>query len=123
MGKRISRFNNWRKSTYLSAMPIFGAGTGGELMQSGPLAIISSLIGEKEEQKQPQQTQTIQRKGKCPSGGEIYVFQNERFDLVVRDWECEDEYFDETYLNSLAEIFNGYLEDPLNERDHAWAHM
>ena len=117
MPKPFRTFNNWRRSTYLSVSPIFGA----DLMQTGPLAVISSLLGRKDEE-QSRYPQTVERKGKCPTGGEIYLFQNERFDLVIRDWRCEEDFFDESFLDSLASVFTGYLVDPLNEKDHAWAH-
>lgn len=95
---------------------------GGDIMQLAPTAVLSSLVARKEQEQHAQYPQTVERKGKCPTGGEIYLFQNDRFDLVIRDWQCEDDFFDANFLDSLASVFTGYLVDPLNEKDHAWAH-
>jgi hypothetical protein len=121
----LKRFNLWRKSTYLSVFPIFGAGAAGDLMQMGPIAVLSSLLG-KEDQKQEQENKPFQRnidRPKC-ANQEYYAYQDERFDLVIYDWDCnKTNFFDEEFVSQLGHIIAGYIADPLNEKDHAWAHL
>lgn len=120
MGNPFRYFNNWRKSTYLSVIPVFGAGSGGDLLQVGPLAILSSLF----DKNNKTDDKPFKRKWNRPNGQrEIYVYQDERFDFVIYDWNPEDEYFDEQFLSSLAHQFSGYVIDPLNEKDHAWTNL
>lgn len=94
-------------------------------MQVGPLAIIGSLLDRKQEPEQ-EETKPFQKSIDRPrcSGQEYYAYQDERFDLVIYDWNCdENEFFDEDFVTGLGQIIKGYIADPINEKDHAWANM
>ena len=121
MGNPFVRFENWRKSTYLSVAPIFGAGSGGDLMQVGPLAILSSLF-DKEEKSTNDKTKSSKVERPKPVNQEYYAYQDERFDLVIHDWGSnKTDFFDEEFVTGLGQLIKGYIADPLNEKDHAWA--
>lgn len=91
-------------------------------MQIGPVAILSSLL----DKNNSEQKQSFERNHNRPrkTQQEIYVYQDERFDFVIYDWNPDKEtYFDEQFVSGLAQLFSGYVSDPLNEKDHAWAFM
>ncbi|MEY3697080.1 MAG: hypothetical protein RJA41_730 [Actinomycetota bacterium] len=95
-------------------------------MQVGPLAILSSLLDKDKREDHETKPQEFKRRLNRPPDDqqEIYVYQDERFDFVIYDWNPEkQEYFDQTFVSSLAQIFSGYVADPMNEKDHAWAHL
>lgn len=126
MANPFKRFNTWRKSTYLSAVPIFGAGSGGDIMQVGPLAILSSLLDKSPEEKPNNEQKPFKRNVNRPPDAqqEVYVYQDERFDFVIYDWNPgKEEFFDENFVSGLAQVVSGYVADPINEKDHAWAFM
>lgn len=91
-------------------------------MQVGPVAILSSLLGKDEPKEEKPFQRKIDRPPACTQ--EYYAYQDERFDLVIYDWDCKkDDYFDENFVSELGHIIKGYIADPLNEKDHAWSHL
>lgn len=95
-------------------------------MQVGPLAILSSLLDKSPAEQKENDSKQFKRKVNRPSDAqqEVYVYQDERFDFVLYDWNPQNkEFFDEQFISGLAQVINGYVADPLNEKDHAWAFM
>lgn len=93
-------------------------------MQVGPLAVLSSLLDRNS--KETNEPTTSQRKVNRPPDAqqEFYLYQDERFDFVIYDWKPEgDPFFDKDFTDGLSALFSGYVKDPLNEKDHAWAFM
>lgn len=95
-------------------------------MQVGPLAILSSFFDKKSTEIDDNDKKTFKRPTNRPpdTQQEIYLYQDERFDFIIYDWNPgKEDFFDQEFLNQLAQMFSGYVADPLNEKDHAWAFM
>ncbi len=133
MGTRLQAFRTWKSSTMISAIPVLGAGTGGDLLQVGPVAALYGLIRrdptdttmglETTIGEEIEEAVGLNETPHTPSDpdreNETLIFSNDDLEFFVRNWG--DMPIDEAVLpefqESLAWWIEDYLRDPYGETD------
>lgn len=129
MGKRREKFRFWRAHTYFSFVPILGASSGGDILQVGPLAGISRLMNRNPESGAlmdlgQQSEKTHQERQELNPDNEMYLYQSEDVELVVRNYAGKvEDLIPEEALDMMSEVFCGIMEDPYGEVDHKWVYL